>query len=243
MSDRHHLLVVEDDRDLSELLSYNLSRAGYEVSVASTGKKALDMIATRHPDLILLDIMLPEVSGTDIARFVRSTPATAWIPIIYLTAKGTESDQIAGLAGGADDYIAKPFSMKVVIARIEALLRRAVRSQAADRSLVMGRVRIDFDTHEVFVAGEEAKLTLTEFRLLAALLQAGGRVLSRGALIDRAMGPGVAVTERTIDVHLTAVRRKLGDQAGLIKTVRGLGYRATPELESGAGAETTGETR
>ncbi|MFZ4573446.1 MAG: response regulator [Phycisphaerales bacterium] len=230
MADKRTVLVVDDERDLLELVAYNLKRAGYDVLTAQNGRRGLDVISESKPDLVVLDVMLPELSGTEIATRVRANPLTASIPIIMLTAKGTETDQVVGLAVGADDYISKPFSMKILLARVEALLRRAGRAQAEHTSLELGTVRLDLETHEAFVNQEAVKLTLTEFRILAALLQAQGRVLSRATLMSRAMGPGVLVTERTIDVHVTAIRKKLSDQADLIKTVRGVGYRATPDL-------------
>lgn len=224
-----HILVVDDERDLAELLVYNLKRAGYGVAAAFNGRAALEAITNRVPDLIVLDVMLPELSGTEVASRVRSNPQTAGIPIIMLTAKGEEIDQIVGLTVGADDYVPKPFSMKVLLARIEAVLRRAARAGENAAQLSMGGLRINTETHEAFVNGETVKLTLTEFRLLASLIQAGGRVLSRQMLMARAMGAGVTVTERTIDVHMTAIRKKIGPCSALIKTVRGVGYKATPD--------------
>jgi two-component system phosphate regulon response regulator PhoB len=223
------VLVVEDERDLSELVAYNLRRAGYLVSTAPTGLKALQVIADRPPDLILLDIMLPELSGMEVASRVRSNPETAAIPIIMLTAKGEEVDQVVGLTVGADDYITKPFSMKVLLARVEAVLRRSSRGSEEPALIQLGPISVNMQTHEAVCEGQPLKLTLTEFRLLSSLLAAQGRVLSRKVLMSRAMGPGVTVTERTIDVHITALRRKLGNHGPMIKTVRGVGYRATLE--------------
>ncbi len=233
MSESKTVLIVDDERDLLELVSYNLRRTGYEVLSATNGRKALDLIVETKPDLVLLDLMLPELGGTEIASRVRANPLTATIPIIMLTAKGSETDQVLGLAVGADDYIAKPFSMKVLLARVEAILRRTSRAASDHAQLSLEAVRLDLETHEAFVHDELIKLTVTEFRILAALIQAKGRVLSRAALMNKAIGPGITVTERTIDVHVTAIRKKLGDQADLIKTVRGVGYRATPEPGNG----------
>lgn len=227
MTEARHILVVDDERDLTELLEYNLQRSGYRVSVARTGRSALDQATSISPDLVILDVMLPELSGTEIASRLRTNPVTSEIPILMLTAKGEEIDQIVGLTVGADDYVTKPFSIKVLLARVEALLRRASKGAGTGRTLKMGPVEINAETHEVSVNGEGVKFTLTEFRLLAALVQANGRVQSRSTLMSRAMGPGVTVTERTIDVHMTSIRKKLGDAASIIKTVRGVGYRAT----------------
>lgn len=241
MASPKRVLVVEDERDLSELLAYNLRRAAYDVSVCCSGRQALETISAKPFDLILLDIMLPELSGTEIASRIRSNPATASVPIIMLTAKSEEVDQLVGLTVGADDYITKPFSTKVLLARIEAVLRRAQQPDVGGRVLTMSDTVLNLDTHEASVRGEPVKLTLTEFRLLAALIQAAGRVLPRSALMSRAMGPGVTVTERTIDVHITSIRRKLGDQGAIIKTVRGVGYRATPDLEAEGAASDAGD--
>lgn len=227
MAVRRHVLIVEDEKELAELVAYNARKAGYETTLAHSGRAALDAVAQNMPDLVLLDVMLPELSGTEVAGRLRANPATAALPIIMLTAKGEEVDQLVGLTVGADDYIPKPFSMKVLMARMEAVLRRSQRATANRRSLSLGGVEVDLETHECFVDGEPAKLTLTEFRLLSALMQAGERVLSRSTLMARAMGPGVTVTERTIDVHVTSIRKKLGARAGIVKTVRGVGYRVT----------------
>jgi DNA-binding response OmpR family regulator len=229
-----HILIVDDERDLVELVGYNLKKAGFDVSVAFNGRQALDALSRRTPDLILLDVMLPELSGTEVASRIRANPQTASIPIIMVTAKGEEVDQIVGLTVGADDYIAKPFSMKVLTARVQALLRRTSRA-AADATLIqIGGVTLNLDTHEVQADGESVKLTLTEFKLLAALAQESGRVLNRQRLISRAMGAGVTVTERTIDVHMTAIRKKLGTCCHQIKTIRGVGYRLSADSEPSA---------
>jgi two-component system phosphate regulon response regulator PhoB len=221
------VLVVEDEKDLSELLSYNLRRAGFTVDCALTGMKALQCVAANRPDLILLDLMLPELSGTEVASRIRSNPETASIPIIMLTAKGEEVDQLVGLTVGADDYVTKPFSMKLLLARVQAVLRRTGRASEEPSLIQLGPVMVNMETHEVTCEGQDVKLTLTEFRLLSSLLAASGRVLSRKVLMSRAMGPGVTVTERTIDVHVTAIRKKLGSHGGMIRTVRGVGYRVT----------------
>lgn len=235
MTGHKHILVVEDERDLADLLVYNLGKSGYRTSVASNGRQALELVLAQRPDLILLDLMLPELSGTEVAGRIRTNPSTASIPIIMLTAKSGEVDQIVGLSVGADDYMPKPFSMKVLMARIEAVLRRAMKPAAEDSAVLrLGPVEINAQTHEAFLDGKLMKLTLTEFRLLAGLILARGRVLSRGELMSRAMGPGVMVTERTIDVHITSIRKKLGVHGGMIRTVRGVGYRATLEPESGS---------
>ncbi|QOJ00560.1 MAG: response regulator transcription factor [Phycisphaeraceae bacterium] len=232
MSDARHILIVDDERDLVELLTLNLQKSGYRTTVARTGRSALEAAATARPDLILLDVMLPELSGTEVASRLRTSPTTSGIPILMLTAKTEEVDQLVGLAVGADDYVTKPFSMKVLMARVEALLRRAGKAPDSGQTLRLGPVEIDMSTHEVRVDDQPVKFTLTEFRLLASLLQAAGRVMNRNTLMSRAMGPGVTVTERTIDVHMTSIRKKLGPHSGMIRTVRGVGYRVIAEPAS-----------
>ncbi len=226
-----HILIVDDSRDIVEVVALNLKRAGYTVTVAFDGRDALKQIDAKRPDLILLDVMLPGLSGTEVATRVRANPVTANVPITMLTARAEEADQLVGLTVGADDYITKPFSMKVLIARIDAVLRRTSASRAEDGAYTLGPLEIDSISHRARLHGEPLRLTLTEFRILAALLSSSGRVLSRRELMGRAMGPGVTVTERTIDVHLTAIRRKLGDAGRFIQTVRGVGYRAGLDLE------------
>jgi two-component system phosphate regulon response regulator PhoB len=231
MATRKHILIVDDERDLCELLSYNLGRAGYETAVVHTGRAALEAVSARTPDLVILDVMLPELSGTEVASRIRTNPATASLPILMLTAKTEEVDQIVGLTVGADDYVTKPFSVKVLTARVEAILRRTARPVGEHRRASLGPIEVDPDTHEVFVDGQPIRLTLTEFRLISTLVMGQGKVLSRNTLMTRAMGPGVTVTERTIDVHVTSIRKKLGQHAGMIRTVRGVGYRLTVDAD------------
>ncbi len=234
MAHLRSILVVEDEKDLAELLAYNLRREGYVVAVVHSGRQALDAVAANLPDLLLLDVMLPELSGTEVASRIRSNPASANLPIIMLTAKTGEVDHIVGLTVGADDYVPKPFSMKVLMARVEALLRRTARTAPPDVTLIeIGGVQVNPETHEVFLDGEVMKLTLTEFRLISSLVSASGRVLTRNTLMNRAMGQGVTVTERTIDVHMTSIRKKLGAKSAMLKTVRGVGYRLTADLSGG----------
>ncbi len=225
MQEIRSILVVEDELDLAELLRYNLNVSGHRTEVVHSGRAALDMVAAKKPDLIVLDVMLPEIDGIEVAKRLKGDPETATIPIIMLTAKSADEDQIRGLDAGADDYVTKPFSIKVLMARVDATLRRAARDGAASAIVELGPIRIDLDRHEAGISGESIRLTLTEFRLLAALMQAPGRVLSRRGLISNAIGPGITVTERTIDVHVAAIRRKLGAQGSMIQTVRGVGYR------------------
>ncbi|MCC6661826.1 MAG: winged helix-turn-helix domain-containing protein [Phycisphaerales bacterium] len=211
------------------MLRYNLEQAGFDAEVAFDGRSGLAAIVKDRPDVVLLDWMIPQLPGTEVARRVRIDPATAAVPIIMLTARGDEVDQVVGLTVGADDYVTKPFSMKVLLARIEAVIRRRTGSQAGSATLAMGQVCVNTETHQVLVDGAPTHTTLTEFRLLAALIQAEGRILTRAQLMTRALGPGITATERTIDVHMTAIRKKLGPAGGVIHTVRGVGYRAAAE--------------
>lgn len=232
--DAKQILIVEDERDLAELLEYNLRGAGYATARAHTGQEALTLARSSPPDLVLLDLMLPELAGTEVAQHLRADRELSHVPIVMLTAKADEIDQVVGLTIGADDYVTKPFSMKVLLARVEAIFRRLnQRGRQADDLLRLGGVVLDPGTHEATLDGEPLQLTLTEFRLLSALIEGDGRVLTRSSLMSQAMGPGVTVTERTIDVHVTSIRRKLGRWGGLIKTVRGVGYRATQDEAAG----------
>jgi len=224
------ILVVDDEPDIVELIVYNLQEGGYRVLSATDGARALDLAKSHLPDLLVLDVMMPEINGIEVARRLRSQSETRSLPIIMLTARSQEADELEGLGAGADDYITKPFSMQVLMARIEALTRRAAGSKSLIGStLSLGAVRVDLDVHQATVDGRAIELTITEFRLLCALISNQGKVLSRPALISNAIGPGVSVTERTIDVHITALRRKISPYSSMITTVRGVGYRADGE--------------
>ncbi len=229
MRDQLRILVVDDEDDLVELLQYNLTRAGFVVRTASNGRAALEQIGREIPDLVVLDLMMPGMSGNEVLRRLRSESATAALPVIILTAKAEETDQIVGLTLGADDYVTKPYSIQVLMARIDAVLRRVDKVEPEAPSfppLRLGALELNLSTYEASLDGDQVPLTLTEFRLLSALLEARGNVLSRANLMTRAIGPGILVTERTIDVHVTAIRRKLGKHAAMLRTVRGVGYRA-----------------
>lgn len=221
------ILIVEDEADLAELLAFNLQRDGYVTEVAADGVTGLRRIIETAPDLVVLDVMLPGMSGLEVAKQVRTDPRTSGVPILMLTARAEESDQVEGLDIGADDYVTKPFSTKVLRARIEAMLRRSSESAGGgggDR-LRVGPIDADLGSHRVTLDDEPMQLTLTEFRLLISLMRSKGKALSRNDLIARAMGPGVMVTARTIDVHVASIRKKLGSHGEMIQTVRGVGYR------------------
>jgi len=221
------ILVVDDEPDIVELITYNLQGEGYCVLTASDGAEALEITKAQLPDLVVLDVMMPELSGIEVAKRLRAQSETSTIPIIMLTAKSAEADELEGLGVGADDYVTKPFSMQILMARIHALTRRSIVSKGdQSSSLTLGPISVNLDEHSAAVDGKPISLTITEFRLLCALLNNHGKVLSRPALISNAIGPGVAVTERTIDVHVTAIRRKIAPYSAMISTVRGVGYRA-----------------
>jgi two-component system phosphate regulon response regulator PhoB len=221
---RKRILIIEDERDLTDVLTYNLQREGYETILAHDGQEGLRKAQMLLPDLILLDLMLPALSGQEVLRELRSGERTRDIPVIILTAKAEETDQVVGFSLGADDYVTKPFSVKVLQQRIKALHRRL--DGGGDPSDVIEHldVRIDRVRHRAFVAGRELDLTPTEFRLLECMLRQPGRAFTRHQLMDAAIGEGAIVLERTIDVHVKTLRRKL-DDPDLIETVRGVGYR------------------
>jgi len=220
------IVIVEDEADMAELIAMRLNREHYEVTVCNDGLEALETILASPPNLVVLDLMLPGMSGTEIATRLRADKRTARIPIIMLTALAEESDIVVGLHVGADDYMTKPFSMSVLVARISALLRRTeVRGSDSGETLSAGPIEIDTGRHRASLDGRDLTLTLTEFRLLRAIVAAEGRVLQRDQLIDAAMGSDAIVVDRTIDVHMTALRKKLGDARKYIKTVRGVGYK------------------
>ena len=231
---RHKVLVVEDEADIRELLRYSLTQEGYAVEEAADGAEALDRITRRAPDLVLLDLMLPRMSGLELCRRLRADSATANIPVIVVTAKGAEVDRILGLEMGADDYVVKPFSPREVVARVKALLRRAhAATEPQNAGLYQkGRLQIDFGTYEVFVDSVKHDLALREFELLRFFVQHPLRVYSREQLLDLVWGRDTFVEPRTVDVHVRRLRQQIErDDANpeLILTVRSVGYRFDPE--------------
>jgi two-component system phosphate regulon response regulator PhoB len=220
-----HVLVVEDEDALSALLQYNLDKEGYQVTVAADGEEALVVVDEAQPDLIVLDWMLPQLSGVEVCRRLRARPETRNMPIIMLTARGEETDRIRGLDTGADDYIVKPFSMSELAARIRAVLRR-IRPGLADDRLHHGDIVVDRVAHRVRRANQEIHLGPTEFRLLDYLMQHPGRVFSREQLLDAVWGSDVYVEARTVDVHIGRLRKALnrGGDGDPIRTVRSAGY-------------------
>ena len=223
------ILVVEDDRDISELITYNLEREGYEIACLYDGGQAVDFVNKRKPELIILDLMLPEVDGIEICRTLKSDATTKHIPIVMLTAKGEEADVVVGLQMGADDYIPKPFSPKVLVARIKAIIRRmadlALSSASADNVRNFGDFNIDLLKHKISYKGHAVKLTSIEFDIVEFLSRSPGRVWSREQILDNVWKEGKFIIDRAVDVHVRGLRKKLRKAEDYIETVRGVGYR------------------
>ncbi len=230
---KQSVLVVEDEEDIRELVSYNLLKEGYQVAGVASGENALAAVAAKPPDLVLLDLMLPGLDGLTVCRKLKGDPQTESIPIIMLTAKGEESDIVAGLNMGADDYITKPFSPKVLLARLQAVLRRAENEQENEsetdddesETVEIRDLKIHTGRHEVFVQGNLVDLTATEFKLLYFLAKRPGWVFTRQQILDGVHGDNYAITDRAVDVQVVGLRKKLGDAGAYIETVRGVGYR------------------
>ncbi len=223
---KKNIFIVEDEEDILELLHYHLTREGYAVTTATNGEEAVNTISRVLPDLILLDLMLPGLDGLEVCRMLKNDSKTLSIPIVMVTAKGEESDIIIGLELGADDYMAKPFSMKVLLARVRAVLRRKKELPVDATSILrVHDLVIDPGRHEVLVKGKVIDLTATEFTLLQFLASRPGRVMTRDQIIDAVRGEDYAVTDRAVDVQVVGLRKKLGEQSDCIQTVRGVGYR------------------
>src|SRR5215831_16618634 len=224
------VMIVEDEPDIRDLLTFHLERDGFQVARASTGTEALRQVRLTPPDLVILDLLLPEIDGLEVCRRLRADAATATLPIIMLTAKGDEVYRVVGLEIGADDYIVKPFSPKELIARVRAVLRRS-RAPVASALLVVGGIQLDGATHQAAAGGQPLTLTPKEFDLLRALLEARGRVLSREFLLDKVWGYARAgeIESRTVDVHVRRLRAKLGAEGERILTVKNVGYRLDPD--------------
>jgi len=219
------ILVVEDEADLRDVLEYNLTTAGHEVLLAATAAEGLQQAREGRPDLVLLDLMLPDMSGTEVCRAIKSDPTTRQTRVVIVTAKGEEVDRVVGFELGADDYVVKPFSVREMLLRVQAILRRAVDEPTVTRALEFGKLRIDRDAHRVAVGGEEVPLTSLEFRLLVTLLERKNRVLSRSVLLNDVWGIEAEIASRTVDTHVKRLREKLGDAGQYVETVRGVGYR------------------
>jgi len=225
--EKKKILVVEDEEDILALLHFNLIKAGYEVECAADGEEGLQKIEDAQPDLLLLDLMLPGIGGLDICRQLRSQESTAKLPIIMLTARGEEADVVQGLELGADDYMTKPFSIKVLLARIQTVLRRNSEDESfdAEQEIICGELQIHPGRNSVKVAGDSVELTYTEFHVLVALVRRPGWVFTRYQIVNAVRGEDYAVTDRAVDVQIAGLRKKLGICGPYIETVRGVGYR------------------
>jgi two-component system phosphate regulon response regulator PhoB len=219
------ILVIEDEQDLAELIAFHLEKEGYLPLIANEGTAGLKKAQNTLPDLLLLDVMLPGISGIDICKALKENEKTASIPIIMLTAKGEEIDRVVGFEVGTDDYMSKPFNMRELLLRVKAVLRRTNSGEAVGKNINIGLLSIDSERHTVNVAGEEVFLTSTEFRLLLSLAERLGRVQSRERLLNDVWGISHIGDSRTVDTHITRLRTKLGRVGSLIITVRGFGYK------------------
>jgi len=219
-----YVLIVDDERDLASLVEFNLQQAGFETAVALTGARALELAAFRVPDAVLLDLMLPDISGKEVCRQLRADQRTRAVPVVMLTARGEEQDRVEGFESGADDYVSKPFSPRELVLRLKAILRRAAPAAASAR-MKLGLVSLDTGTHRAWVGDEALELTALEFRLLQHFITQPGRVQSRERLLAEVWGIASPLETRTVDTHVMRLRDKLGPAREAIETVRGVGYR------------------
>ncbi len=219
------ILVIEDERDIQDVLDYNLRQAGHKVNVASTGQEGLRLAREKRPDLVLLDLMLPDISGTEVCKALKQDPTTREIQVVILTAKGEEIDRVVGFELGADDYVVKPFSVRELVLRIQAILRRSATEAEPQPIIEFGSLKIDREAHRVWVEGKEVDLTALEFRLLVTLHDRKNRVQTRDALLQDVWGIEADITTRTVDTHVKRLREKLGQAGEYVETVRGVGYR------------------
>ena len=226
---KKQILIIEDEPDIQELLSFNLDNNGYKVYTASNGEKGLEVARKEHPDLILLDLMLPGIHGLDVCRIIKSDQETSGIFIIMLTALGQEEDIIKGLETGADDYVTKPFSFQVLEARIKSVLRRVPENVENTKTIKIHDIQIKPRTREVKINGDVPELTFTEFQILHLLASHPGWVFTRYQIIDKIRGDNYPVTDRSVDFQIVGLRKKMGGKGNLIQTVRGVGYRFHPD--------------
>ena len=223
------ILVVDDEKDIVEMLSYNLKKEGYHVVTAANGREALTQAKQQHADLILLDVMMPELDGLQVMKELKRDKTTEFIPVLFLTAKGSETDEIVGLELGAEDYIVKPISMGKLLARVRTVFRRNEQSASTKlpsaENIVVAEIEINVPNFSVKIAGKEVVFVRKEFEILTYLAQHKGRVISRENLLNNVWGSKVYVVDRTVDVHIRKIREKLGKYADVIETVKGVGYR------------------
>lgn len=227
---KEKILIIDDEKDIVKLIKYNLEKEGYKIISALDGEKGLEIIFKEKPHLIILDLMLPGLDGLELCKILKRNEETYNIPIIMLTAKGEESDIVVGLELGADDYITKPFSPRVLLARVKAVLRRTKDMKKEDKVIQINDLIIDLNKHIVTLKGKRLNLTLTEFNLLKFLAQNRGKVFTRNQLLDKVWEGGGFVIDRTVDVHIRRIREKLGEASFLIETIRGVGYRFINEF-------------
>lgn len=225
------ILIIDDEQDILDLLSYNLGKEGYSFLSAMDGLKGKELAEKNSPDLIILDLMLPGINGLELCKLLRNDPNTASIPILMLTAKSEEIDKVIGLEMGADDYVTKPFSVREIVARVKALLRRVKAEETTNDRYSFASLSLDISNHEVNVGGKKVNLSPLEFRLLKFFVSHLDRVYSRDQLLDRVWGDDAYVEPRTVDVHVRRLREKIEPEGALIKTVRGAGYRFSPDKE------------
>jgi two-component system phosphate regulon response regulator PhoB len=220
-----YVLIVDDERDLVRLVEFNLQQAGFETATAYTGEDALQKAQQRVPDLVVLDLMLPDISGTEVCRQLKASPRTRNSPVLMLTARTSEIDRVVGFEVGADDFVSKPFSVRELVLRIRAILRRATAAPGDELHEIVGPIRVDPAAHRAFVSGEEVTLTALEFKLLLMFMSRVGRVQTRESLLQDVWGMSSDLQTRTVDTHVKRLREKLAAGRDLIETVRGIGYR------------------
>jgi two-component system, OmpR family, phosphate regulon response regulator PhoB len=225
MAGQQQILIVEDEKDLLDLVQFNLRQAGFETVTAPDGERALELLRQRLPDLVLLDLMLPGVPGTEVCRQLKSSPRTKHVPVIMVTARGEEVDRVVGFELGADDFVTKPFSLRELVLRVRAVLRRGVNGEPDVLQDKVGPLRLDPAAHRVFVLDQEIVLTALEFKLLATFMSRVGRLQTRAALLRDVWNMSADLQTRTVDTHIKRLREKLGAGRDLIETVRGSGYR------------------
>jgi two-component system phosphate regulon response regulator PhoB len=228
------VLLVDDERDILSVLDFNLRAAGFETILASNGEQALQQLRRRVPDLVLLDLMLPDLPGTEVCRRIKADPRTRGVPVVMLTAKSEEVDRVVGFELGADDYVTKPFSVRELVLRLKAILRRSAGVRSAERPPTsVGPIRVDVDSHRAWVDEVEVQLTPLEFKLLVTLMARLGRVQSREQLLEDVWEMSSELETRTVDTHVKRLREKLGSGRDLLETVRGIGYRLVDPIEKG----------
>jgi two-component system phosphate regulon response regulator PhoB len=232
-----HVLVIEDERDLQKVLEFNLVQAGHEVMLSSNGTHGIELARTHRPDLVLLDLMLPDLPGTEVCRVIKREPSTRDIAVMMVTAKGEEVDRVVGLELGADDYVTKPFSIRELLLRVEAVLRRSQVAGPAQDAIEFGCLRVDRAAHRVWVDEAEIELTVIERKLLVTLYDRRNRVQSRSSLLSDVWSIDADVATRTVDTHVKRLRAKLGAAGDYVQTVRGVGYRFASAPDEGRQGE------